>query len=893
MADTNIDSKINYKELYEKYGIKFTSITGDRAMALCPFHSEKNPSFNVSLTNGMYKCFTGSCGATGNIYSFLQECPTIRMSKADAYRAVKEAAYGLQVVEGSKKSAPINPYTLEDYAKEKALPIEYLQELGLKTAKHEGSQCVFIPYKAADDGVSARRYRFPPTTHGSRFKWQTGAKLIPYGLWKLVSFREKSSSLIIVEGESDCHTLWYYDIPAIGIPGSSNFKKEWVAFLNGFDIYIYEEPDDSGKKFVENICTHLLGADFKGKVNKIQIEDYKDPSSLHVNVPNHFESKWQETMNKAQELELSDAAVKPDELVEGGMVARTPPGYIVDDNGIYLIREEGRIALSYTPMWIERKLLNIFDKTEKIELGFKASGEVKRRSIPRSRIASVQQICTLSDFGLGVQSVNAKEIIKFLYEFEGVNQDKIDIVKCSDTLGWISTRTFLPTHKGDYEITLPIGLEKMGEAMGKKGSFEEWKKAAAIARNIDRPVMRLFFAGAFGAPLLKVLKERTFFIHLWGESEAGKSAVGFAAISVWGDPYRLKQTFNSTRVAIERAAACFNDLPMLLDEKQAATNAYAADSIVYMLALGQTKGRGTKDGGLGERNEWTNIVLSTGEEKITSDISKQGVFTRVIDLECPNDGVGQTKEVKAIYSITEENYGHAGEKFIDKLLDADKAEMRREYKEIVDYMNIEAEGVVDTHISSISLLLYADYLSSMWVFGLSKDQSRKEMNELMRKILDSDTLTLKENTRLAPRAIREIQDWLEANQSKVLPITISIRPWKEGQDEEAELKKDFVPNHDIFGYSDDKYYYIIPSVLRDFLEKKNFSASATIKQLVKNGVIEAAVVSDDRLSKGKKLVTSKTKTINGDKKRVIFIHRSKLIEKEVLAEKTEPEEEPF
>ena len=167
------------------------------------------------------------------------------------------------------------------------------------------------------------------------------------------------------------------------------------------------------------------------------------------------------------------------------------------------------------------------------------------------------------------------------------------------------------------------------------------------------------------------------------------------------------------------------------------------------------------------------------------------------------------------------------------------------------------------------------------------------MNELMRKILDSDTLTLKENTRLAPRAIREIQDWLEANQSKVLPITISIRPWKEGQDEEAELKKDFVPNHDIFGYSDDKYYYIIPSVLRDFLEKKNFSASATIKQLVKNGVIEAAVVSDDRLSKGKKLVTSKTKTINGDKKRVIFIHRSKLIEKEVLAEKTEPEEEPF
>ena len=117
----DIDSKTNYKELYERY-IKFTSITGDRAMALCPFHSEKEPSFNVSISTGKYKCF--SCEAQGNIYSFLQECPSIRMEKKEAYRVVREAA-GLTVVNGGKsksksaaksKAVDDSPFLLEDYA---------------------------------------------------------------------------------------------------------------------------------------------------------------------------------------------------------------------------------------------------------------------------------------------------------------------------------------------------------------------------------------------------------------------------------------------------------------------------------------------------------------------------------------------------------------------------------------------------------------------------------------------------------------------------------------------------------------------------------------------------------------------------------------------------------
>ncbi len=44
---------------------------GINYIANCPFHNEKTPSFNVSPSKGIYKCF--GCGKAGNSVSFIQE----------------------------------------------------------------------------------------------------------------------------------------------------------------------------------------------------------------------------------------------------------------------------------------------------------------------------------------------------------------------------------------------------------------------------------------------------------------------------------------------------------------------------------------------------------------------------------------------------------------------------------------------------------------------------------------------------------------------------------------------------------------------------------------------------------------------------------------------------
>src|ERR1043165_1627765 len=44
---------------------------GANYLGLCPFHNERTPSFTVSPTKEIYKCF--GCGRSGNSISFLME----------------------------------------------------------------------------------------------------------------------------------------------------------------------------------------------------------------------------------------------------------------------------------------------------------------------------------------------------------------------------------------------------------------------------------------------------------------------------------------------------------------------------------------------------------------------------------------------------------------------------------------------------------------------------------------------------------------------------------------------------------------------------------------------------------------------------------------------------
>jgi DNA primase len=67
---------------------------GVNYLGLCPFHNEKTPSFTVSPSKGIYKCF--GCGKGGNPVNFIMEHEHLGYPEALKYLAKK---YNIEVVE--------------------------------------------------------------------------------------------------------------------------------------------------------------------------------------------------------------------------------------------------------------------------------------------------------------------------------------------------------------------------------------------------------------------------------------------------------------------------------------------------------------------------------------------------------------------------------------------------------------------------------------------------------------------------------------------------------------------------------------------------------------------------------------------------------------------------
>lgn len=75
---------------------------GANHIACCPFHNEKTPSFSVSSSKGIYKCF--GCGKSGTAVGFVMEHENLSYVEALKYLARK---YNIEVVEKEESADDI------------------------------------------------------------------------------------------------------------------------------------------------------------------------------------------------------------------------------------------------------------------------------------------------------------------------------------------------------------------------------------------------------------------------------------------------------------------------------------------------------------------------------------------------------------------------------------------------------------------------------------------------------------------------------------------------------------------------------------------------------------------------------------------------------------------
>ena len=277
---------------------------GRNFFGLCPFHSEKTPSFSVAPDKQIYHCF--GCGAGGNVFSFIVEHEKISFIEAVQQLGQK---YGIQV---DYQSGPSNKifsslYKVHDlavklyhntlYSEKGKAALDYLYNRGLNDNTIKTYQIGFAPdswdtltntikslsfnddvydktglFIKTDRGWRDRfrsRIMFPifhqsgkPIAFGGRiFNHDDPAKYLNspetplyrksevfYGLHKTRDSIRKFSTAVLVEGYTDFLQLVQLGIPnvvalsgtALGINHASQIRK----FAS--KVYLAYDGDEAG-----------------------------------------------------------------------------------------------------------------------------------------------------------------------------------------------------------------------------------------------------------------------------------------------------------------------------------------------------------------------------------------------------------------------------------------------------------------------------------------------------------------------------------------------------------------------------------------------------------------------------------------------------------------------
>jgi hypothetical protein len=274
----------------------------------CPYqdHVDNHPSWRWGERECKGFCTCGVRDVLGVLMGFVGigfEAAKIRaaelLKRPDLIRerrARKQKGGGGEIPLQQRRNAATPGCRLADYAEAKRLPLDFLLANGVREISYLGAPAISIPYFSHDGSEPAIRFRIAGDGP-DRFRWQKGARPRLYGLHRLPTVQEAGRAML-VEGESDCHTLWLHGFPALGLPGAGNWNETRDAPLlaNVAEIFIVIEPDKGG----EAIMKWLRASAIAPRARLVRITGAKDVSALYLADPDGFATAFQRALDNAE-----------------------------------------------------------------------------------------------------------------------------------------------------------------------------------------------------------------------------------------------------------------------------------------------------------------------------------------------------------------------------------------------------------------------------------------------------------------------------------------------------------------------------------------------------------------------------------------------------------------
>ena len=220
--------------------------------------------------------------------------------------------------------------------------------------------------------------------------------------------------------------------------------------------------------------------------------------------------------------------------------------------------------------------------------------------------------------------------------------------------------------------------------LSKKGTFVAWKNMIN-QYVLGRPALEIAVLIGFSSIVSSEWGARNLIFHFVGDSGTGKTTSAILAISVMGCPNSvetrrylsddgkpmrsLMSSWKGTSNALIAKLDGLDGTLMVFDELSKVESTEILTSTIYTLSDGADKDRMLSPTEMQNTNVIRTNVLSVGEESLLEKANNQNSGLNVRVCEISTQFTDSAAQAEAITATCYENYGHAGMKFAQYIVD--------------------------------------------------------------------------------------------------------------------------------------------------------------------------------------------------------------------------------
>lgn len=306
---------------------------------------------------------------------------------------------------------------------------------------------------------------------------------------------------------------------------------------------------------------------------------------------------------------------------------------------------------------------------------------IREFSVPLTSVLAKDKLReVIAAKGVAALSKQMDGIMAYITRWVKELQNMDNAEKSRAQFGWTNENTFVI---GDREIKTgetvysppSSATINLVPAYGKKGTLDNWKR---VANWYARPGMeaRAFnlFAG-FGTPLLRFTNLKGVQIHLTDDgSGTGKTTIEMMINSIFGHPDQTMLLEQDTFKSKMHRMGTIQNLPACIDEITNMPNEEISN-LAYIGTQGRGRNRMMSQSNSERINNttWALILWTSGNRSVHDVLYSmktfpEGELMRVVEINIPRDGTMSKEETDELYSMMFENYGVAGEVYLQYIV---------------------------------------------------------------------------------------------------------------------------------------------------------------------------------------------------------------------------------